>query len=860
MYRNVVYNVRDGQGVITLFTWDEAGNRVHVDVPHNSTIYYEDTRGKHKSLFGDPLAMKTFRNNGDRRRWQESHSEFRAFGSFSPVREFLLTHFNDKFEDPTFAQYPLRVCFLDIEIEVGDTFPKPDTADYPINCITVYDSLTEEYHTFVMDPQMRKFEKIPSIMHVFATEEEMLLEFLTWFRHNCPDILSGWNLEGFDIPYIVNRIKRTLPGQEVMLSPLADVSKYTRNQRGHPESVSTYKIEGVTVLDYFFLYKYKFGKASAQSFKLDAIAMDVLGEGKVDYEGTISEFQKNDFEGFVGYNVVDVQLLVKMDKRLKFIELARTICNMGLCEYGAIFNSMPYILGSLALEGMKQGLILPSDPPSGSRDSDTSFTGALVFDIQPGVYRGGVATFDLNSLYPNIIISCNISPETKIAKIIEDLGGNVRLKDRFGKEKIVERSAYEKLIKGLVKSSNNVLYTNPSLKKGLLPLWLEKAYATRKKMRIEAKRLEKLSIQAKDEGDEKESIRLEIEAKRADLFQLGFKIMLNSAYGQLGSKHFPLFDLDNAEAVTISGQHIIKNSADFLNKVFKVKFNADKNIILGGDTDGLCVNMEALVKTVFGGELPDKWSKEKIHQACVIIDKVTDVLNVNCQKIVERDFNSPVQTIEFKREAFCTEAAYLAKKHYVLHVRDSEGTPVDFFKYTGVEVKKNEFSKVVKKILSEVIEKSMIDNWGREEFSKRGLEIWEKFAKMKPDQIAITKGIGTDKLIPAGFMIAAKGVPGHAKAALFHNQLIEKLDLKKKYDNLKLGDKVKFVYVKNNQFDIDAIGWKDKWPKEFSEYFEVDYQTMFEKMILSPLETFAEINKWSKIDVRNTSEVDVLDI
>lgn len=277
--------------------------------------------------------------------------------------------------------------------------------------------------------------------------------------------------------------------------------------------------------------------------------------------------------------------------------------------------------------------------------------------------------------------------------------------------------------------------------------------------------------------------------------------------------------------------------------------------------NSLYVNCENITKCLFK-EVPSKWTNEHIEKMCKVVDKIADVLNENCKKIVKEDFNSDVQTIGFKRELFCTEAALLAKKNYALHIRDSEGSRVDKFEYKGIAIKKNEFTKKVKSLLKHIVDSSMIDKWDRSFYRDHMSNLWEQFKTFSPDDFAIMKQVGTDNIGESDvFMQATKGMQAHVKAATFYNDLIGQLKLKNKYSEAKQGDKVKVLYVKsNNQFGIEVIGWKDKFPKEFISLFEPDYEVMFEKVILAPLKNFIEIFNWGEIDVRNQATVDIMDL
>ena len=504
MYRNVHYRINDSfQGEIVLFTWDENGNRVTKVFPHNSYLYHEDFRGSVKSMFGTMLRRKDFSNVAQRRKWLNQNQECRIFENLPPAREFLLQQFESIVDSPSFAAFPLRTFFLDIEVKVENSFPEPEEAKQPINVITVHDSLTDKYHTWTLGRADLTCNEVPTELECFDDETKMLRSFLSWWKDNCPDVLSGWNVERFDLPYLVNRCERILDDGEVnVMSPVGEVKKSYREQRGDSMPIASYKITAVSVLDYYILYKAKFELGSKESYKLGDICAEELGVTKIKnpYE-TIREFEEKDFDLFVKYNVRDVELCVKLDKKKKFIDLARRICNMGLVEYDNIFKSQPYIYGALTLQARKAGVKLLSDSRD-ERGVNEGFEGAFVFEPQIGFYHKGVTTLDLNSLYPNTIICLNISPETKIGKIVNELEEYVEIKKADGKVKRLSKSDFAALRTKSIISNNKVLYVLPETKKGIIPSFLERLYSDRKNEKTQMKK-KLMEVQKLEEEIEK---------------------------------------------------------------------------------------------------------------------------------------------------------------------------------------------------------------------------------------------------------------------------------------------------------------------------------------------------------------------
>lgn len=862
MYRNISYYINpEWEGVIRLDTWDKDGNPISEEHKHESHLYYDFPKGIEQSVYGGKVKRMDFKSIISRNKWVREHQgSVEIFDCIPATREFLIERYAGEQESINFTKFDLRVHFMDIEIAVEDEFPQPRDADYPINVMTIYDSKYKKYFTWICtdktDMPPETFENTDEVEYfVFFSEVKMLSHYLKWHQANYPDVITGWNIDGFDIPYLVNRMKKKLGyGEELNLSPIKKIQvKKDVIRRGEFQAFDEHKIEGITCLDYLFLYK-KFKLQKQSSYKLDYIGDTELGYGKLDYEGSIKDFWKRDFVKFVDYNIQDVKLLVDLDKKLKYINLSRLICNMGLCELSSIYKSQPYIYGAILLEALKDGKRVLSHR---LRDEDKTqkFTGAHVFDPRVGFYGRGVSSLDLNSLYPNIMITLNISPETKVGKLLEKEEDHVLIKTADNGDIVkYTREKFDALLeKHLTISHNNILYWKATKKKGFIPKFLEKLYAERR-----AKKDQMLKLSAEIEALKKKGVTdlEELKTKRdlLDTTQNAYKIFLNSIYGQMGSQYFPMYDIDNAEAVTISGQHIIQSSSEYIGKWFKEHYDQDDTLVYG-DTDSNYFQIEGFVNKVIG-EGTD-FTEENINQLCDILDKdFVPAVNEHCWDITQNYFHSPLNRIEFKRETFCTEGLFLAKKRYILHVRNDEGVYVDKFKYTGVEVKKSELPQIIKDFLKRIIESSMTENWDGAKYKEEISKIWDEYSELGFDDIGYYKGYNSGK-DPEGFLRHGKGASVHSKAVMYHNQLLDKLGLNSKYEKIMLGEKVRYLYVeKNNPYRVPVIAWKNgSYPEEFNELFHIDYVTMFEKQVISPLSTkkkdkpgIIQINKWPAFD------------
>ena len=889
MYRNVCYNVGPDtgwKGEITLYTWDDEGNPEERVFPHKSRLYYERPNGYYKSMFNTLLEKKEFDSIIERSRWIKNNPGIKIFESFHPEREFLLDYFDGQQENDDFDKYDLRVHFIDIEIAIEEEFPRPNNPIYPINVLTVYDNYLDEYHTWVyknrkwcdMDTDFSiipddidKSVEIPKNveLHVFDDERDMYLDFLKWYKKNRPDALTGWNIEDFDIPYLTERMEVFLGETVELLSPVGTIKKEMREQRGFDSrKFYSYKIKGISTLDYLPIYRFKFGD-NLPSYKLENVAMEELGYGKINYEGTFKQFYRNNFVKFVYYNIIDVKVVKDLDEKLKYIALARNICNIGLCEYESIFRSSPAIIGALCLQAHQMGTKMLTS--TGLEAMESHFTGAFVFEVKRGIYYGGISSLDLNSLYPNLMINLNISPETKVGKIISRDEYEIMIRFQDGSIKKMHPDKLEDLRGKVTVSPNGVLYINPNKQVGLMPAFLERLYKMRKKVQKRDKAVQDKISQIKSKMgkltlEQQEIIKpklRELETLHQNLNnrQHAYKIFLNSIYGQLGNKYFPLFDLDNAEAVTLSGQKVIKGSAIFLQDYFRKKYKLpDYTAPVAGDTDSLYFDCSPTVQKVLG-ELPRTWTHEMIQKVCDELDgDLVKKINKNCNLITQKEFMSPLKNIEFKRETFCTEAMFLAKKRNILHVRDDEGLAVDKWKCTGVDIKRNELPIKIKDSLKHIIFTSLTERWEPIDYSNAIKKVWDDFNSLSADDIAFNKGYTTEKQT-TGFLRAEKGTLAHARAAIYYNQILDNLNLGNKYDKIEVGDKVRFAFLlKTNPYGVDVIAWKDEWPKEFDGVFTIDYQIMFEKVVLGPLKRIIEINRWTTLHPANEIVTDIMNL
>ena len=847
-YRNIAYNPKDES--MRLFSWDAHGNRVSYDVTFNPYLYIESQNSPDAvSIFNTPVKKRVFKNQFERSKFIKESNMRRVFGNLTVNQQFLIDLYWKDYEKPDFIKHDLKIMLFDIETYSIEEFPVPEKADHPINLITCFDTLTDKYTTF----GLRKEYAVKNSDEKYVccyNEKELLLKFIEYWSNDFPDVVSGWNSHGFDIPYIINRITNLLGFEYAQkLSPTGRV--YNRSLKGQfgREQIRWY-IDGVSNVDYLDVYK-KFAP-NRESYKLDNIARLELDEQKVDYgSSNLSDLADTNWELFVDYNIQDVRLVVKLEKTLKYIELLRMLSVAGLTTMEAAMGSMTVIVGACAIRGKQRNEIIPTfiRPP----DNGTQNAGAFVKDPESG-FQKNVVSFDANSLYPNTMITLNLSPETKIGKIMSQKDDMVSIKDLNETVFKISKSKFSQLVKDkkLSISRAGVLFSQK--KKGLIPEVVDHYYNKRVEVKKELTKLKKKLSQSPGNRD------LEMEMNRLDIKQLTIKIFINSVYGALGNKVFPLGDDDLAESITLTGQAVIKESAEIVKRFIQQRIGKDPgDVNKYSDTDSCYFVLDELVNH---GKIQPVKDGKITKEFYEMVDQVTDFLNKEIQSWGLRVLNSEDCRFIFKREKICDVALFLQKKRYVLHVLDDEGIPSNEFKYVGVEVKRTTMPASVKPMVKNIIE-TMLLTRNQQETNKELEKAYELFISLPVEEIAETSGIkGLEKYSSlCDNFTTTKGMPHHVKAAYYYNMLLSKLNIEKKYEKIQSGDKIKHLQVKTpNRYGIKKIAYKYYYPDEFKTTFQPDHEKMFEKIIFSVVERFYECVKWTPKKPGEMVQTDLFDL
>ena len=732
MYRSVAYLPKDQ--LMRLFTWDEKGNRICLDTTFEPYIYLETNNHSDAiSIFNTKLKKKKFRNQGERARYLKDNKVTRVFENLNIQQQFLIDSFWKDNEKEDFNKHQLKVLFIDIETYSPVDFPKPDNPEHPINIITVYDTLRKQFITWGLKPYHKKNEN-----HTYLyckTEKDLLSKFISYFSSDYPDILSGWNSEFFDVPYIVNRITKILGEEETKkLSPVNYIRPIVFTGKFGREQVH-WHIEGVSCVDYLDIYK-RFCPVLRESYKLDTIGEIELQENKVDYGDTnLSSLADDNWELFVDYNVQDVNLLVRLETKLQYLQLLRMIAYAGLTTFEGALGSLSVITGLCAIKARSRNQRIPTFN-KGTNLNDQQNAGAYVGEPKRG-FQEYIVSFDANSLYPNVMITLNLSPETKVGVITERTDKEITVQHVNGQEFKLTPQHFIDFVKKekIAISKEKVLFTQKE--KGIIPETVDHYYKKRVEIKRQHKLLKRKILTVEKGSDEYKQLKRQID--NLNITQHTIKILINTIYGYFGNKHSPLGDDELAESITLTGQAVIKESNRLLEEYIKSKANLTDDIIkndtpiIYNDTDSSYVSIKHIVQKTGlkmfteRGKITPEYYKQ--------VQDIEDYLNENIIKWGQQALGSNDCRLNFKREAIADVGLFLQKKRYVLHVLDEEGIPCNKFKYTGVEVVRTTMPAPIKPYVKKIIE-TMLLTKDLSQTNKIFNETYEIFKELPIEDVA----------------------------------------------------------------------------------------------------------------------------
>ena len=796
----------------------ENGNRYNVRVPFNPTMYLPTKNySEWRTLEGNCVEPHKFGSITEAREFIKQYKEVPDFDIYGNSR-FLYQYIAE--QHPEFVKFDsskMRVFTIDIETAAENGFPDIESADQEILAISIKDSFTGRITVWGARPFDNKDPEV-DYMH-FRSEESMLGAFLEYWQENYPDVITGWNVQLFDMPYIRNRIDRIL-GEKFtkLLSPWRLVSTREIYIKGRRQfAVDTL---GISTLDYLELYK-KFTYQNQESYRLDHICMVELGQKKLDHSeyDTFKEFYENDWQKFIEYNIHDVRLVDKLDDKMKLIDLAYTMAYDAKVNYEDVFSQVRMWDNYIYVELLKRNIAIP---PKKQNDKSEKYAGAYVKEPKAGRYDW-VVNFDLNSLYPHLIMQYNISPET----LRETRHPNASVEGILNKKTEIDGE--------FAVCANGAQYRKD--KHGFLPLMMQKMYDSRVIFK-------KKMIEAKKQYEKTPTVELSKEIARCNNIQMAKKISLNSAYGAIGNEHFRYYRLANAEAITLSGQVSIRWIENKMNSYLNKLLSTDNvDYVIASDTDSIYLNLGPLVTKFFSNKSSDKIRiVELLDKICK--DKLEPFID-SCYKELASYVSAYDQKMIMKRENIADRGIWTAKKRYILNVWDSEGVRYKEpkMKIMGLETARSStpayfrdklyaaFKIIISKTNDELI--SFINDV-RTETRERPYE-----------EVAFPRGVNNLEKYRHRTDIYSKGTPIHVRGALLYNHYVRKHKVENKHALIQEGEKIKFMYLKTpNPLHENAISFFGELPKEFGIEKYVDYQTQFEKSFLEPLKNVLQCIGW----------------
>ena len=797
----------------------ENGNRYSVRVPFNPTLYLPTKNySEWRTLEGNCVEPHKFGSITEARDFVKQYKEVDDFEIYGNSR-FLYQYIAEEHpeEEVKFDSSKIRVFTIDIETAAENGFPDIETADQEILAISIKDSFSGRITVF----GARAFDNKDSMVDYmnFRSEESMLSAFLDYWQENYPDVITGWNVQLFDMPYIHNRIDRVL-GEKFtkLLSPWKLVSQREIFIKGRKQfAIDTL---GISTLDYLELYK-KFTYTNQESYRLDHICNVELGAKKLDHSefDTFKEFYENDWQKFIEYNIHDVRLVDQLDDKMKLIELAFTMAYDAKVNYEDVFSQVRMWDNYIYVELLKRKIAIP---PKKEATKTEKYAGAYVKEPIPGFYDW-VVSFDLNSLYPHLIMQYNISPET-----LQDVRHPSASVERFLNREISVDGEY-------AVCPNGAQYRKDV--HGFLPQMMKKMYDGRVIFK-------KKMLAAKQQYEKTPTVELMKEIARCNNIQMARKISLNSAYGAIGNEHFRYYRLANAEAITLSGQlsiRWIENKMNaYLNKLLSTE---EVDYVIASDTDSIYLNLGPLVTKFFGNKSGDKAA-------------IVGILDKICQEKLEPFIESSYQELanyvsayeqkmKMKRENIADRAIWTAKKRYILNVWDSEGVRYaePKMKICGMETARSSTPAFFRDKLLKAYE--IIINEDNDVLIDYIDRVKEDTRKEDCVNIAFPRGVNGLKKYKSVADIYSKGTPIHVRGALLYNHHVSRNKLTHKYPLIQEGEKIKFLYLKTpNPIQENVISFFQNLPPEFNVEKYVDFNKQFEKSFFEPLKNVLECIGW----------------
>ena len=828
-YQSIGYDKKNG----IMHIWDDELG--HQKFPFKPYGYLPNPNGQYQSLDGTRLE-KVMGNYRDNPKSYESDLN-------EEVRTLIDLYYES--DEPSKGH---RDFFFDIETAKDENgYSTIEDVRTAITSIAYYDKAGKDRRVLILDElgriKEREIQGDGYILEMFRDERDLLTRFINIFAEIHPTVITGWNTDGYDIPYLIGRIKKVLGAQAIKKLSPAGIVEQSKSGK--------WKIFGVSSLDYIKLYK-NFTYTELPNYRLDTVAKKELGRGKVEYDGDLDTLFTQDIHKFAYYNMTDVDLIVDMDDKLQLLNLARTICHKGHVPYEDVYFASKYLDGAAIVDLKRNGFVAPNKQFRFVEEETTAdaLAGAYVMAPVPGLYKW-IYDLDLTSLYPSIIMTANISPETKVT-VIKNWNQECLLSAEASLVQLVDGSWIQDIKQWLTDmnysvASNGAVYRNDQ--RGFLPTILEKWFDER--------------VIYKDKRDTFE-VGTE-EYKFYDAMQLTQKVLLNSFYGVLGLKTFRFYDLDNAGAITAVGQSIIKFSAKVINNYYKKELGTDHFINASGDkaefafytdTDSTFCSSEPLIKHRFPGCNTED-EQFMIEQTNAIASEIQQTVNTMYNQYAKVFHNTTKHRFQIKQEYIAKSGLWIAKKRYAQWVIFKEGKPTDKLDIKGLDVVRSSFPEDFKKIMKETL-------WyilkGKDKQTTSTLIHDFKSNIKKSEVLNVMKNSSVKELSKyikgrksfSGFI---KGTTAHAKAAINFNDMLSTLNTD--ILPIKDGEKIKWGYMVNNPYGFETLalrGYQD--PPEIVEFAKqyIDHTKMFTSDLSNKFNDFYAAMGWGQLPENNNAK------
>ena len=866
--------------VIKVVERNKKQEREFRDIPVKHTFYFKDPKGKFQSIYGDPLTRIICKNTKELRKEQAINSSKKLFeADINPIFVCLSENYLNA-EPPK-----LNVAFFDIEVDFDPErgYASPDDAFMPITAIAVYLQWMETMICLAVPPKKLKMADAKEMVKdfdnvmLYETEAEMLDVFLDLIKD--ADVLSGWNSEGFDIPYTVNRITKALSKEDTRRFCLFNQFPKKREYEKYGRQAVTYDFIGRVHLDSLELYR-KYTYEERHTYRLDAIAEYELGERKTQYEGTLDQLYNNDFRTFVEYNINDCMLLEKLDKKLKFMDLANTLAHECTVLLQTTMGAVAVTEQAIINEAHRRGFQVPNRIKMDDREGNEGAAGAYVAYPKEGIHDW-IGSLDINSLYPSAIRALNMGPETIVGQLrqtitqeyidsmvakgksfaaawegvfgsleytavmSQEIGTDITIDWENGDVDVVSAAEVYRLIyesnQPWILSANGTIFTYE--KEGIIPGLLKRWYAERKEMQAKLKEAIKAGNKVEEEYWDKR--------------QLVKKINLNSLYGAILNNGCRFFDKRIGQSTTLTGRAIAKHMASKVNEIVAGEYNHTGKAIIYGDTDSCYFSAyKVLEKEITAGQLP--WTKESVVQ---LYDQIAEEVNSTFPQFMLDAFHVPKsrgEVIKAGREIVGSKSLFITKKRYAVLYYDKEGKRADIdgkpgkIKAMGLDLKRSDTPEFIQNFLSDVLElvltgateQQVLDHISEFRIRFKARPGWEKGSPKRANNISAYRG----KEEKAG----KTNMPGHVRASLNWNTL--KRMYGDKYSmGITDGAKVIVCKLKPNALGFTSVAYpvdELRLPQWFKD-LAFDHADMEQTIIDNKLDNLIGVLNW---DINSTEE------